>query len=125
MRAHRAARTVGALTLGATLAGAAACGTGTEDKATACKNMRAAVESNAKQLSSPQELAQVYAKVAAKIRSEADKVGDLTVKAAGQKVASDLDTLADQMKSLAAGKAVVPDAAALGQAVVVLNAACG
>jgi hypothetical protein len=57
MRAHRAARTVGALTLGATLAGAAACGTGTEDKATACKNMRAAVESNAKQLSSPQELA--------------------------------------------------------------------
>jgi hypothetical protein len=122
-----AARITGALLVGGTALSLAACssGGGGESKATACDNMKKAITGyNAPAQSDLTAVAKAYTDTAAKIRTEATKVKDDKVKAAAGKVATALDSLAADMRTMAKGNVAPMNFQQFTGAVAELRSAC-
>jgi hypothetical protein len=129
---HAVSRTVGALVLGGAVLTSAACSSGhgssrTESRSVACENMKQAISRYNPSGSGQQDLqavAKAYTDTATKIRSEAARVNDDPVKSAAAKVATALDSLAADMRSMAQGNVRPMDFNQLTGAVAELQNAC-
>lgn len=105
-------RLTGTLVLTAALAlSAAACG-GSGDKAAACQKLQSTIQDTSQkgmtQVSDPGGLAQTYATAATTMRQEGKASGDGAVEKAANHVATALENLGNQVKSLAGGGGTTP-----------------
>ena len=111
----------------ALLALASACssspsGTG---KAAACSDLRRVIGSfNSRRPTDPATTGAAYSAAATRINADATRVSNIPVKNAAYQVATALTSLADQMRSLAAGTYLIPDTTPLTTSVATLQAAC-
>src|SRR4051812_11364702 len=121
------ARVLGAVALGAVVAATAACGPfGSADKTAACKAMKSELEgiaSKVKSENNPTAAGQVYSNAATEIRSQGGKAGG-DVEPAANKVATDLDAIADALHEADSDNIEIPNTSSLIRDGAKLQTAC-